>query len=245
MRRILSYRKYAKRSALAVLAAVACVLAVAALAWADGVFRVKYIRVAGVRAGYPLYGLEALKNKRMPLLSEAKAKEVVQSANPHLGTVSVKKTLPDTLELQVAPAKPVLLFKAEGGYFVLDAAGKIIAKTKTVDGYGALPVLNYFQRIHYANVQPGSELRMSDLLMAVKFLQKVRSLGMEVITIDIDGVDVIGLNLNKQAILFSSEKDVESQVYQLEQILRQFKVQGRDFVKLDLRFNRPVLELVE
>jgi cell division septal protein FtsQ len=245
MRRILSYRKYAKRSALTALAVLAGVCAVAGLRFADGVFRVKYIRVEGVRAGYPLYGLEALKNRRMLFLAEPSAQAVVQSANPHLGSVSAKKVFPDTLEFKVVPAKPVLLFKAQDGYFVLDEAGKIIAKTKSKDGYPALPVLNYFQRIHYANMQPGSELRMSDLLMAIRFLGKVRGMGMKVITIDIDGVDVIGLNLNKQAIIFSSEKDVESQVYQLEQILRQFRVQGRDFIKLDLRFNRPVLELVD
>ncbi len=245
MRRILSYRKYAKRSAFAALAVLAGVCAIAGLRFADGVLRVKYIRVSGVRAGYPLYGLEALKNRRMLFLTEPAAQAAVQSANPHLGSVSAKKVLPDALEFKVVPAKPVLLFKAQGGYFILDEAGKIIAKTKSGDGYSQLPILNYFQRINYANMQPGSELQMSDLLMAIRFLGKVRGMGMEVITIDIDGVDVIGLNLNKQAIIFSSEKDVESQVYQLEQILRQFRVQGRDFIKLDLRFNRPVLELVD
>ena len=61
--------------------------------------------------------------------------------------------------------------------------------------------------------------------------------------IDIKGQDVILFNLiDNKKIIFSNNKDREAQEYQLELIIRQFKIEGKDFRKIDLRFNKPIVE---
>ena len=68
--------------------------------------------------------------------------------------------------------------------------------------------------------------------MALKILKQMSGMGMKINTIDIDGVDMIGFSLKGKTVVFSSEKDIDAQVYQLEQIVHQFKIQGTDFRSL-------------
>jgi len=46
---------------------------------------------------------------------------------------------------------------------------------------------------------------------------------------------------NGKKIIFSVKKDREEQDYLLETIIRQFKIQGKEFQEIDLRFNKPVI----
>ena len=45
--------------------------------------------------------------------------------------------------------------------------------------------------------------------------------------------------VSKKAI--SNKKEKELQDYQLEFIIRQFKIEGKEFKKIDLRFDKPVI----
>lgn len=219
--------------------------AAAVFSYFDGVFRVRVIRVEGLPKSYDLYGLETLKNAPSLFLTENEISRTIMEANPGLATASAVKRLPDTVIIQARTAKPFVYLQVDGGFYVLDGEGKIISKVKGDLPQEDLPVIRYFQKFPYALMQPGESLDFKDLKMALVFVAKTQGLGLAVNSVDIDGVDVIGLNLNRKAILFSSEKDVDFQEYELEQVVRQFRVQGKDFKKLDLRFNKPVLELTE
>ena len=45
---------------------------------------------------------------------------------------------------------------------------------------------------------------------------------------------------NKQ-FLFSAEKDKEIQIYQVEEICKEFKIKGKEFQIIDVRFDKPVV----
>ena len=45
----------------------------------------------------------------------------------------------------------------------------------------------------------------------------------------------------EQEILFSSKKNLDSQVSSLQLILSRLTIEGKDFKRLDLRFNKPVI----
>ena len=48
-------------------------------------------------------------------------------------------------------------------------------------------------------------------------------------------------NVGEKKIIFSSEKEAGSQLFQLQQIVKQFKVEGRAFKEIDLRYDKPVV----
>ena len=61
-------------------------------------------------------------------------------------------------------------------------------------------------------------------------------------TIDIKGQDMLVFNLiDGKQIIFSNSKDKNTQNYQLELIIKQFKIEGKEFKKIDLRFDKPII----
>ena len=43
-------------------------------------------------------------------------------------------------------------------------------------------------------------------------------------------------------IVFSSQKERQFQIYQLEIIVKQFKIKGKEIKKIDLRFDKPIIQ---
>ncbi|MEK9169228.1 MAG: hypothetical protein AAB788_00635, partial [Patescibacteria group bacterium] len=72
---------------------------------------------------------------------------------------------------------------------------------------------------------------------------KLKQINLRPLTIDIKGQDMLVFNLNdSKVIVFSNSKDKDVQDYQLELIIRQFKIEGKEFKKIDLRFNKPIIQ---
>lgn len=245
MQQTSSSKKSSSRNYIYVFTLVAAAVIALLLYYADGKLRVRFITILGISPSHTVYGLEGLKNSRLLFLNTKETESAIFDANPSLSQVSVAKEYPQTIKIKATAAKPFMYIKIEEGYALLSEKGRIMSKSKGDKLAFNLPILHHTQKFNYALVTAGDTIDRSDISRALFFVKKTQELGLKVNTVDIDGVDVIGLNLRNKAIIFSSEKDVESQVYQLGQILRQFRIQGQEFKKLDLRFNRPVLELVE
>lgn len=207
--------------------------------------KVKTIKIQGSHSGDTLFGLNSLKDDSLLFLSEKKVNDVVGGNNPIVSSVTIKKQYPQTLLLTLFYYQPFAYLKASSGYFLLNRDSRVLKKIKDEEFIADLPVIHYFQNINISTYQQGDKINYKDMMAAFSLLTAVSKENLIVNTIDIDGVDVIGFNLKGKSILFSSEKDAGGQVYQLEQIIHQFRIQGKEFKKLDLRFNRPVLELVE
>lgn len=207
--------------------------------------RVKIIKIEGIPKETVLYGLENIKNASLLMLSTDSVAERMRKSNPFISRIQVAKIFPQTLALTISPDGPIAYFESDFGFFALSQEGKVLSKLKETPSSLNLPIIHYFEKLHFASYQPGDLLNYKDIAMAMKILKKMMEMGMKINTIDIDGVDMIGFSLKGKTIVFSSGKGVEEQMYQLEQIVHQFKIQGTDFKKLDLRFNRPILELVE
>lgn len=233
------------KSKLIVLAILFCALSTAVLVFVFNEWRVKIIRIEGIPKETVLYGLENVKNSPLLTLSSQIAEEQIRKSNPSITRIQVVKKYPQTLILSISIDEPLAYFESDSGYFALSQEGKVLSKLKKVPSSVNLPVIHYFEKLHFASYQPGDLLNYKDIDMALKILKKMTGMGIEINTIDIDGVDMIGFSLKGKTIVFSSDKDIYPQLYQLEQIVHQFRIQGTDFKKLDLRFNRPILELVE
>ncbi len=215
----------------------------ALLLYSHFLLRVKNIYVVGFPKEMTLYGLDEVKNKILYLVDEGKLSESLVRSNPIIYKVTTYKQYPETIRLTIETDGPLAVFEVKQGFFLLSSRGRILHKQKTKTELVSYPLIRYYQSPDYYAYQSGDTLDHSDITKTLEILKGIKDMGLQVITIDIDGIDMIGLNLEGKQILFSVDKDIQSQLYQLEQIIRQFRIQGGDYRKIDLRFNKPVLEL--
>lgn len=222
------------------LVSILAVLIFIALFLANLFLSIKHIIVESDTSKNSLRSVETLKNQNIFLLNSRKVEKSLMGENPLVKQVTLKKIFPDTLKLYVQYYIPVAQLKVTGGYFRLSSDGTILEKThdKKLD---KLPQINYYQSFDYYAFPPGAKLNYKDLISSIFFLQKALDLNLSIVNIDISGLNMIVFSLDSKRILFTTEKDLEQQAYELQSIIRQFKVDGRDFKELDLRFDRPVI----
>ncbi len=186
-------------------------------------------------------GLENIKNNNIFLLTDAKIRATILTANPLIKNVEIEKVYPNRIKLTVETDKPLAAIKANQGFLFLDDKGKVIFKQKEIPK--DLPLISYYQLLDYGSISSGDKIDLRDILTALHFLKKTSEIGINTISVDINGLDMIRLNLEDRSIIFTTEKDKNIQDYQLETIVRQFKVEGKNFETLDLRFDKPVIKL--
>lgn len=212
-------------------------LALGILFASDYFFSIKRVEV--ISSEKKIKGIDKFQNKNLIFLNDRQVANYLSIANPNIRAVNIEKRYPNTLRMTISHHKSLAAISVDQGYFVLSEDGTIIKKSKEKP---PLPIINYYQKLNYLFFKTGDKVDYKDILATLHFLKRTRDLGLKVITIDINGFNMIALNLNKKQIVFTTEKSIEEQTYKLETIVRQFKIGGRDFKFLDLRFDRPVLK---
>jgi len=187
----------------------------------------------------PLRSLELIKHKNILFISENYIAKMLSDQNPFLQSVSVVKKLPNKLLINLEIYKPIAYLKVNSGIFALASDGKILYKNHEESPVS--PIIQYYQLFDYSVFNPGDKLTYSDITISLQLLEKSSELGLTVDSVDINGLDMIAFNLKDKKILFTTEKDELQQAYELETIIRQFKIKGQEFKNLDLRFYKPVV----
>ncbi len=184
---------------------------------------------------------DELINKNLIFINQDEiAKKIIQE-NSLLKTAVVDKIWPATLKVTVYFYEPIAALIVSRGFFNLSVDGRILSKIK--DGQSSLPIINYYQKLNSNSFQTGDWIDYKDIQQTLFFIDKLGQINLMPLTIDISGQDMLVFNLNDdKKIVFSIRKEKESQNYQLELIIRQFKIEGKEFKKIDLRFNKPVIE---
>lgn len=167
------------------------------------------------------------------------AKEIIKE-NFLLKTAIVDKVWPDTLKISVSFYEPCVSLIVNRGLFNLSCDGRILQKIKDSQPY--LPIINYYQKLNSGSFQTGDWIDYKDIKQTLFFIDKLKQINIIPLTIDIKGQDMLIFNLiDNRKIIFSNNKDEEVQDYQLELIIRQFKIEGKEFEKIDLRFDKPII----
>lgn len=179
-------------------------------------------------------------NKSLLFVDQNKiAKKIVQE-NSLLKTAVVDKVWPATLKITVYFYGQVAALIVNQGFFNLSEDGRILSKTK--DNKLSLPVINYYQKLNSGSFQTGDWIDYKDIQQTLFFIGKLEQINLTPLTIDISGQDMLVFKLdNGKKIIFSVKKDRKEQDYILETIVRQFKIQGKEFKGIDLRFNKPII----
>jgi len=204
-------------------------------------FYVKEIIVVSDDLKTKIIGTSSLKNKNLLLLKETEIEKEIIQKNPNIFSVEITKIFPNKLRLKITKDKPVVVVKADQGYLYLSNKGKIISKKKDFDK--KLPLINYYQKVYFANYQSGQNIDYREIISVLELLKKTENLGLVVDTVDIVGTYMVAFNLEGKKIIFSLEKKIEEQEYELETIVKQFRIEGKEFINLDLRFNKPVVKI--
>jgi len=147
--------------------------------------------------------------------------------------------LPSTLILNITEDKPIGALSVNQGYFYLAANGKILRKTKLFTKNA--PQVNFYQKLDFLTYSAGDRLNYKELIMALELIDSFNDLGYKVDKVDIGGTNMILFNQDKKVIIFSSDKKVEEQIYQWQEIVKKFRIEGRLYKEIDLRFDKPII----
>lgn len=185
-------------------------------------------------------GLNSFLNKNILFLSHDEVEKTLLAQNPAIKIIKVDKIIPNRLKIEYRLEEIYAAIKVSDGYFLLGENGKIISKIKK-DSQD-YPVISYYQKFIYSSFNTGDKIEYLDLKTSLALLKFSLNLGLKIDTIDINGTNMIAFGIDKKRILFTMEKEAGKQQYELETIIRQYKIEGKEFKTLDLRFDKPVVK---
>jgi cell division septal protein FtsQ len=181
-----------------------------------------------------------LVNKNLIFIDKEEVRKLIIQKNSLLKKVTVDKIWPSTLRVTVYLYEPIASLIVNQGYFDLSFDGRILSKKK--DNQSLLPIINYYQKLNNGSFQTGDWISFKDIQKTLFFINVLEQINLTPLTIDIIGQDMLVFNLkDSKKIIFSNSKNKETQDYQLELIIKQFKIEGKEFKKIDLRFEKPVI----
>lgn len=208
--------------------------------WAANTFiKVQKIIIEGENKG-KLRGLNSYYQKNMLFISIKDAEESLLASNPELQSVSIEKKFPNSLVIAVTLQPILATIEMNEGYAYLSEKGKIIRKSR--EKKDSLPLIRYYQKMNYSSFGAGDDMKYIDILLTLHFIKKLSDLGLKTDFVDIDGLDMLLFIIGDKNIIFTTEKDTKTQDYELEQIIRQFRIEGKEFKSLDLRFEKPIIK---
>lgn len=216
------------------------ILLLGAVYYAQTELKIKSVIVNNINSKSSLQGLSLLNDMNMLFLDENDIEKQLYKSNSYIKTISIKKQYPSTLILAVAMHVPLAQFEVSEGYFVLSKNARILKKAKSTSA--SLPIIRYYQKLSYNGYNAGDTIEFKDIKASLQFLEKAKNLGLAINSIDIRGFNMIALNTKDEKMLFTLEKSIKDQLYQFEQVVKQFKVQGKEFKVIDFRFDRVIVE---
>lgn len=205
-------------------------------------FVISEVKIIAVGKEPDLKGLEQLKGKNILIISKDEIKKILSKRNPQIKIVEIEKKYPQSIIITAKFDQPIVALLVDVGYFILSERGKILSKKKEIK-VSSVPIVYYYQKLNYSSYEMGDRVEFKDILIAVHFVKKLSEMSLKTDKVDINGLNMIRLNLNESDIIFTAEKDISLQEYQLEKLIHQFKVKGKTFEVIDFRFNKPVIKL--
>ena len=210
-------------------------------------YQLRTIRLEGDRIKDQIIGLGGFKRSNLYFLSTATIIDLINENNPNLLVAEAVKQFPDTLVLKLKYIEPIAQLKLNLGFAQLSADGKILKKIKTDQSppsqkVSQLPIINFYQQLDFYQIAPGSSLDYEEILVTLFLLKKGSDLDLKIESIDISGLNMIVFNLIGKKIIFSAEKDKDKLALELEAIIKQFKIEAKEYKILDLRFDKPIVK---
>jgi len=201
---------------------------------------IKQIIIKGNETKQTIYGITNLYNKNLFLLDTNKTQEIIYLNNPNLAEVEIVKQYPNQLHITIHHQAIIAQIETSIFFLLIDNKQRIVKKSRIL--VESLPVINYYQNLSSSIIKVGERLESNDIEYAIYFTSLLKDIGYSVNTIDINGTDMLGLNLSSWKLFVSLDKSKEDQAELLKIIIRNFKVEGKTAKTIDLRFSKPIVE---
>lgn len=177
---------------------------------------------------------------------------------PEIDSIVIKKTFPNSVSLTVIKRTPVAIAvnglltqnsiegeasdsvnikygfeKKEGQEFLIDIKGSLLEK-KEVN----LPIIG----LDLQNKVPGDSMASPTVLFMLQTLQKLTEKPYWIVSQD---EKIVFFNPDGSLVLLDSSKNLAEQLSSLQLITNRFRIEGRKFEYLDLRFQKPVVKFLK
>src|SRR3989344_6125520 len=173
------------------------------------------------------------KGKNIFTISAKQAQETTANTYKCAKNVSVQKKYPSTLVLTVEVDRPLVkvgdknIYITENG-FVLEGQNQ-----------GNLPTIFFDKE---PELRPGEKIEDDSVLYSLSLISQIGKTDFVTTSIRILNPAMISVyNRESQAVIFTSEKDTNSQVDSLQLILSESKIDPSKIENIDLRFAKPVI----
>lgn len=186
-------------------------------------------------------GLEELKGANILFLDTTTYENKIRASNPYVRSVHLSKIYPQTINVKLAYYKPLALLKVTDGYYLLSKDATVLSKTHSLPAQ-KYPIITFYQNFEFNAFQSGAYLDYEEIVSSIFFLQKALDLNLSIDNIDINGLHMILFTLdNKKTLFFTTGRELDRQVYELQSIVKDLKIQGRDYQELDFRYDKPII----
>lgn len=149
-----------------------------------------------------------------------------------ISEIKISKIYPSKLKIEVTTKNQVVKI-AESNLSITEAGEVIEAKEQN------LPIL-YAPRI--ASLTSGQKVFDKNLIVTVKIAGLLSKTDFHLATVRFVNSNEIAVYDREQTIaIFTTEKDAAVQVDSLQQVVANAKIEGDKIVKIDLRFDKPVI----
>ena len=207
----------------------------------DNYFQIKHINVIGSSNKQLIIGLSELNHKNLLWLDSQTINKDIIDKNSFIKSLNISKQYPNTLVITIEEQEPIASLKSSQGYFILSSDGRILKKNK--DQNQLYPIINFYQQLNYYAYQAGHIINYVEINLVLKMINLMNNIGLKVNSIDIRQRDMIVFNLDNKEIILTTEKSFELQEYQLSTIIKQYRIEGKNYQTIDLRFDKPIIKL--
>lgn len=186
-------------------------------------------------------GLDRVADQNIFFISIPDIEQYLYKINPDVQSVIVRKIYPHSLALTIKRAKVAAQLEVANGFFLLTKDTRIMAKKRNKET--TVPVVTYYQKLHFDEYEVGEALTKKDILFSVFFIDHFSKVGITVNHIDITSLNMIVLYAGDQKYLFTTEKNRAEQFQIFETIYRKIQVAGFEYSGIDMRSNKPIIKI--
>ncbi|MEI6326534.1 MAG: hypothetical protein WCO78_00255 [Candidatus Roizmanbacteria bacterium] len=173
--------------------------------------------------------------------SDQAIQDALLKNNPEISLITVKRTFPQSLYINVHLAHPVLSIKVNDlQYILLDADGKVV---KIVfEPIADLPTLTYYQKLVSTDYEIGTHMSYSDIRASAQIASVLARYGYADYSIQIDDTARIDVNWKGVHLILSNKSDISRQINSMDEFMRVLTRSTEKYKKVDFRFDRAITE---
>lgn len=191
-------------------------------------------------------------------INTKKTESVLNKKYPEIDSIVLKKSFPNSVSLTVFKRIPIAIAvnglltenlmegeatgsanikygfeKKEGQEFLIDIKGSLLEKKEE-----NLPVVG----LDLQNKVLGDSIVSATVLFMLQTLQKLTDKPLWIVSQD---NKVVFYNSDGSYVLLDSSKNLSEQLSSLQLITNRFRIEGRKFEYLDLRFQKPIVKFLK